>query len=216
MTANQKNTVLALGAGLAAGVLLYHAALRLNGTMLIDEQVLTSQHDLIATLQEENRQLSDDLFGSTAAPPIPRFDDSDLPYDENADAHANVNDSRETAAREKKFLMVTFGANWCVDCRTLYMHLQSDDVSEYTKDRFMFVNVDVGMFDRNRQVAAELGVTLRRGIPVAIFFDDSGQKIGATNEGELEPARYYTSKQILKFVRDVAERSRILAPDAAQ
>jgi len=89
-------------------------------------------------------------------------------------------------------------------------------VAEYTKDRFMFVNVDIGMFDRNRQVAAELGVTLSRGVPVAIFFDDRGEKIGATNNGELEPARYYTSQQILKFVRDIAERSRILAPNSVQ
>lgn len=216
MIADKKNTILALGAGLAAGLLLYHTVLTLNGTALIDEQVLASQGELIATLQEENWQLSEDLFGPSSSLPIPRFDDSDLPYDENADAHAEVAAMREAAARENKFLMVTFGANWCVDCRTLYSHLQSKDVAEYTKDRFMFVNVDIGMFDRNRQVAAELGVTLSRGVPVAIFFDDRGEKIGATNNGELEPARYYTSQQILKFVRDIAERSRILAPNSVQ
>ncbi len=43
-----------------------------------------------------------------------------------------------------------------------------------------------------------------------------GQVIGTTNEGQLEPARRYSSKQILKFMRDITERSRILAPDAVR
>ena len=38
--------------------------------------------------------------------------------------------------------------------------------------------------------------------------------IGTTNEGQLEPARRYTSKQILRFVRDIAERSQITTPDS--
>jgi hypothetical protein len=89
-------------------------------------------------------------------------------------------------------------------------------VESYTSDIFQFANVDVGKFNQNRQVAEDLGVDLGRGIPVAIFFDQQGKVIGTTNEGQLEPARHYTSKQILKFVRDVAERSQISAPDSVQ
>ncbi len=63
--------------------------------------------------------------------------------------------------------------------------------------------------------AIDLGVDLTRGIPVAIFYDPEGRVIGTTNDGQLEPARYYTSKQILKFV-GVAEKSLISAPDSVQ
>jgi len=87
-------------------------------------------------------------------------------------------------------------------------------VENYTRDLFQFVNVDVDKFNQNRHVADELGVSLTKGIPVAVFFDPDGQVIGTTNEGELEPARRYSSKQILKFVRDIVERSQISAPDA--
>ena len=112
--------------------------------------------------------------------------------------------------------MITFGANWCTDCRTLYHNLKTDDVMAYTDSVFHFANVDVGEFDRNKDVAEELGIELARGIPVAIFFDAAGNKIGTTNDGQLETARFYTSKQILKFVRDIAERSSIQAPDAVE
>ena len=107
-------------------------------------------------------------------------------------------------------------ANWCMDCRTLHHNLKTDEVRAYTEDLFHFANVDVGKFNRNREVATELGIDLQRGIPVAIFFDPEGNKIGTTNDGQLEPARYYTSKQILKFVRDIAEKSVIAAPDSVQ
>jgi hypothetical protein len=67
---------------------------------------------------------------------------------------------------------------------------------------------------RRQAVAEELGVDLSRGIPVAIFFGPDGKLIGTTNDGQLEPARRYSSKQILRFMRDIAERSRITVPDS--
>ena len=144
------------------------------------------------------------------------FDGSDLPYDEAADAHAVVANGRQKAMEQGKFLMITFGANWCVDCRTLYRNLRSDDVSQFTDGVFHFVNVDVGKFNNNLDLASDLGVDLARGIPVAVIFDPAGDKVGTTNEGQLESARFYTSKQILKFVRDIAERELIATPDSVE
>ena len=115
--------------------------------------------------------------------------------------------------RDSKFLMVTFGANWCQDCWTLHRHLKNKDLTEYTDDLFYFVNVDVGEVNLNIDIAEELGVSLSRGIPVAIIYDANGNLIGTTNNGEIERARFYSSKQILRFIRNIAERSRILAPD---
>ena len=80
------------------------------------------------------------------------------------------------AASEQKFLMITFGANWCLDCRNLHRRLKSEDVKQYTDDRFLFVNVDVGKFNQNADLANELGVTLSRGIPVAIFLRSRGTR----------------------------------------
>ena len=140
----------------------------------------------------------------------------DQPYDEAADARADVARAREKALSNSQYLMVTFGANWCVDCRTLYKNLKSQEVTAYTQGLFSFANVNVGKFNRNNDLAAELGATLERGIPVAIFYAPDGHLIGTTNEGQLEPARRYSSKQILMFLEDVAEHSRFVAPEAAR
>lgn len=202
-------------AGVIGGLAIYQAVLVLGDLTVVSRQTLEQQHNVVAELEEENRQLTDELF----RPRVPLYellDESELPYDGDDDAAGEVTAAREAASRERKFLMVTFGANWCQDCRSLHRNLHSEEVENYTEDLFHFVNVDVGKFNQNRHVADELGVSLSRGIPVAIFFDPQGQLIGTTNEGQLEPARRYSSKQILKFVRDIAERSRILAPDAVQ
>ncbi len=204
---------LALTGAFIAGIASYHLYLELRGATVVDRTEQEQLQYRLQKLQEENNQLFEELL-SPKPDHDPLADQADLPYDGEADARINVAEARERALIEGKYLMVTFGANWCPDCRNLHRQLKSELVATYTRDQFLFVNVDVGKFNQNTELAKELGVSLRRGIPVAIFFGKDGEMIGTTNEGELEPARRYTSQQILKFIRDVAERSRILAPDA--
>ena len=200
--------------GILAGAAICLVVIRLSGLAVVSQEHLDEQAQLVADLNRENYELTDDLFNYRGPDAV--FDPSDLPYDESTDARAMVVDARQQALQAGKFLMITFGANWCVDCRTLHHNLKADDVLAYTDGVFHFANVDVGKFNRNKEVAEELGVDLARGIPVVIFFDPAGNKIGTTNDGQLEPARFYTSKQILKFVRDIAEKSLIAAPDSVQ
>jgi len=202
-------------AGLIAGLVFFRVSLDLGDFEVISRDHLEQQNRRLAELEQDNHELTEELFQ-----PRPSLygmlDESELPYDGDDDASDEVAAARANAMAEKQFLMVTFGANWCQDCRSLHLNLHKKEVKQYTEGLFQFVNVDVGKFNQNRHVAEELGVSLSRGIPVAVFFDPQGQVIGTTNEGQLEPARRYSSRQILKFVRDIAERSRIQSPDAVQ
>jgi thioredoxin 1 len=213
-TFNKYRARLSFVGGIVVGVVIGMAALRVSGFALVSQQDLDEQFQLIADLQEENHELTDDLFGYQG--PNVVFDTSELPYKDDDDASTTVAAARQQALDDKKFLMVTFGANWCLDCRTLYKHLRSPEVQTFTAENFEFVNVNVGKFNTNVDLATDLGVDLRRGIPVAVFFGPDGQLIGTTNEGQLEPARFYTSRQILKFVRNIVEKSLIAAPDSVQ
>jgi protein disulfide-isomerase len=200
-------------AGLIVGAAAYHGALKIAGIETLSPAQLHEREARLVELERENAELTDELFAPRVEGGIV-FSAADMPYDESADAAALIVEAREQARSENKFLMVTFGANWCLDCRTLHHHLTTEPVLGYTRDLFRFVNVDVGKLNHNRDVAEGLGVSLARGIPVAIVFDRDGNPLGTTNDGQLEPARYYSSKQIMKFVRDIAERQRIVAPDA--
>ena len=199
--------------GAVVGVAIYHAALTMSDQKIVSNAELELQAERIAELEAENQELTDELF-SPQALSLPPLDTTQGPYSGGDDAAGEIIKARADAKDHGRFLMVTFGANWCYDCRNLHRMLETDEVSEYTNERFDFVFVDVGELNKNREAAERLGVDLGRGIPVAVFYSPDGSLIGTTNNGELEPARYYSSKQILKFVRDVAERSRIAAPDA--
>ena len=208
-------TGLAFLAGVLLGLVAYHGALVIGGQTPVRHGLLDEQQAQLDRLREENLELAEELFRPRGVEGVV-FSRDELPYDGEADATTVVSTARIEARAENKFLMVTFGANWCVDCLTLHHHLNNDTVAGYARDLFRFVNVDVGKFNQNRDVAESLGVSLSRGIPVAVFFDRSGELIGTTNEGQLETARYFSSTQILKFVRDIAERNRILAPDSVE
>ena len=142
-------------------------------------------------------------------------DPGHLPYDPSADARRDIAAAKERADLGGKMLMVTFGANWCPDCLTLHKNLEDPATREFAHKTFEFVNIDVGEFDKNAEVAQELGVKVN-GIPLAVFFSSDGRPICDTSRGELEPSRHYTSREILEFLREVATYQRVVSPDQRQ
>ena len=115
------------------------------------------------------------------------------------------------AQTQNKILMVEFGADWCADCVVLDRTLNEGATKNYFQQHFVIASVDVGQFDRNIDVMKSLGVKTGA-IPTAVFFNPDGSRIGATNRNELEPARKYGSKQILGFLKEIAERKQITSP----
>ena len=134
------------------------------------------------------------------------------PYPPPANAASDLHGARERARKSGKLLMVVFGGNWCPDCRALHDRLHESPVREYVQQRFEIVNVNIGDMDANLGIAKELGVSLKKGVPAAAFFAPDGKPVGITNQGELEPARQYDARQILTFLRQVAERHVIQKP----
>ncbi len=133
-------------------------------------------------------------------------------YNSENDARVVFASELALARSANRYLMVVFGADWCPDCRKLYDNLASEEVASYMDNYMNFVTIDVGRKNLNIDFAAELGVTVSNGIPVAVFFDPKGDPIGTTNEGELEPSRYFTSSQILEFVRKIVEYEVVIKP----
>src|SRR5579864_391321 len=134
------------------------------------------------------------------------------PYPPPANAASDLQRARERARRSSKLLMVIFGGNWCADCRALHDRLHESPVREYVEAHFEIVNVNIGEMNVNLGIAKQLGVSLKKGVPVAAFFDPDGKPVGITNQGELEPARQYDVRQVLTFLRRVAEQHKIEKP----
>jgi len=133
------------------------------------------------------------------------------PYPPPANAPADLKQARERAKASGKILMVIFGGNWCADCRVLHTRLAESPVREYVEKRFEVVAINIGEMNANLQIARDLGVDLKQGVPAAGFFGPDGKPVGVTH-GELEPSRKYDASQVLEFVRKVAEEKKIEKP----
>ncbi len=127
------------------------------------------------------------------------------PYDEAADAKAQIKAALSEAAQAKVPVLVVFGANWCGDCRVLDMSFKEGAAAPLMAKRFRVVKVDVGRFDRNLDIAQAYGVPLKSGIPSVAVLSAQGKVVYATKAGELADARKMGDKAIVDFFVKVSD-----------
>jgi thioredoxin 1 len=131
-----------------------------------------------------------------------------LPYDESADAKADVQRALSTAKASGTPVLVIFGANWCPDCRALDKALSTGKNAQLIAREFKVVKIDVGQFDRNLDLAARYGNPVKKGIPAAVVLSPEGEVVYATRLGELADARNMSDTGIYDFFRRVVDSAR--------
>lgn len=119
-------------------------------------------------------------------------------YNEQVDARAELNLALASAQAQKKNVLVVFGANWCGDCLALDQKMSSGSLHGHVAQRFVVLKVNVGRFDRNTDLAAQMGVPLKKGIPAVAVLKRDGEMQSATGGGELANARKMGDEAVLK------------------
>jgi thiol-disulfide isomerase/thioredoxin len=105
------------------------------------------------------------------------------PYDASVDAKAQVNAALKRAKKAGKPLLIDFGANWCADCRVLAGVLELPEMRGWIAQKFELVQVDVGEFDRNLDIATRFSGEKLGAIPAVFVIDAKRNKLlnaGAT------------------------------------
>ena len=126
------------------------------------------------------------------------------PYDETADAKADIRAALVEAERVKVPVLVVFGANWCGDCKVLDMAFKAGMTAPLIEKNFKVVKVNVGRFDRNVDIAEGYGLPLKKGIPAVVVLSDKGSIVYSTQAGELADARSMGDKGIYDFFTKIA------------
>ena len=132
---------------------------------------------------------------------------AERPYDEGADAKAQIAAALHQAAVAKEPVLLIFGANWCEDCRALDHALKTGRNAELM-GRFKVVKVDVGNFDHNLDVVAAYGNPTQKGIPSALILSPDNKVLFMTRAGELADARSMSDDGIYDFFTKAAGASR--------
>jgi thiol-disulfide isomerase/thioredoxin len=126
------------------------------------------------------------------------------PYDEAADAKAQLRSGLAEAGTAHVPLLIVFGANWCKDCRALDAAMKTGRTASLMAGQFRVVKVDVGNFDRNQDLVAAYGQPTKGGIPAAVIVSPDNRVLYATKGGELADARHMSETGIYDFFHQAA------------
>lgn len=123
------------------------------------------------------------------------------PYNESADARADIQQAMIQAKGKQKPLVIIFGANWCSDCQALDKELTTGVDAGKIASKFQLVKVNIGNFDTNIDIASDYGNPISGGIPGATLFSSDGKVVYVTKPGELATVRYNQAEGLYQFFR---------------
>ena len=122
-------------------------------------------------------------------------------YPADADAHAEIKEAEERASREKKRLLLVFGANWCFDCHVLDLAFQRPDLSPILAMNYEVVHVDLGPDEhKNADLVKQYDVPLNKGIPALAVAESDGKLVVSQKNGEFEDARGLAPDALADFL----------------
>ena len=122
-------------------------------------------------------------------------------YPANADAHAEIKEAEEKAARQHKRILLVFGANWCFDCHVLDLAFQRPDLSPILAASYEVVHVDLGPEEeKNADLVREYQIPLNKGIPALAVAESDGKLVVSQKNGEFEDARGLTPEALMEFL----------------
>ena len=124
-------------------------------------------------------------------------------YPANADAHAEIAEAEEKAAREHKRLLLVFGANWCFDCHVLDLAFQRPELVSILAANYEVVHIDLGPEEeKNPDLVRAYEIPLNKGVPALAIAESDGRLVVSQKNGEFEDARGLTPEALAEFLNN--------------
>jgi len=121
-------------------------------------------------------------------------------YTPGIDAHTEVQEAVALASKERKRVLVVFGANWCYDCHVLDSAFHRSDIEPVLRKNYEVIHVDVGEGDKNQDLMQQYQVPMKKGIPAIAVLDSDGKLLYSQQGGEFEKARALSPEDVLAFL----------------
>jgi hypothetical protein len=130
-------------------------------------------------------------------------------YPANVDAHAEIKEAEEKAAKEHKRLLLVVGANWCFDCHVLDLAFHSAKLEPIVTANYEVVHLDIGPDgQKNADVLKEFDVSTEKGVPAVVVAESDGKVVFSQKSGEFEDARGLTPDVLEAFLNKWKPQSR--------
>ncbi|MGV3765960.1 MAG: thioredoxin family protein [Chitinophagaceae bacterium] len=124
-------------------------------------------------------------------------------YHPEADAEKDVQEAIAKAAKEKKFVLLQMGGNWCGWCIHFNKFVKEDpQLDSMVKANFVVYHLNYSPENKNEKQFAKYGYPQRFGFPVFVVLDAKGNRIHTQNSVYLEEGDGYNKKRVMGFFRD--------------
>jgi len=114
---------------------------------------------------------------------------------------ARIAAARTEASASGRQVLLEFLADWCTDCREVVRLSGEQPARGVLEERYVVVYVEVGRFDRHRELISEHGV--ERIVTLVVLDPESGRRVAKTT---LEPItggqRGLTSARLASWLRN--------------
>lgn len=121
-------------------------------------------------------------------------------YPAPAKAKGEISRALAAAARQHKRIILDFGGNWCGDCVALDKYFHEEPNASLLKRNFILVDVNIGRFDQNKDIAQTYGVPLEKGVPALAVLDSQGNVLYSQKQGEFEAMRTMSPSSVTEFL----------------
>ncbi len=126
------------------------------------------------------------------------------PYDEAADAHAQVDAALAEARRTGHTVLLDFGGNWCPDCRMLAGVFQEPPVQAWLAQHFVVLTIDIGRRNKNLDIPARWGVKIE-GVPTVLMISPDGKLLNRDDPYGLADARSMSTQAVVDLLAKMAK-----------
>lgn len=150
---------------------------------------------------------------SLSAPPAASAQmGSAIIFSETADAKAEIRQAIATAALEHKNIILDFGANWCADCHLLNIYFHDPSNASILQANYVVVDVNVGQYDKNLDVAQKYGIPLSKGVPALVVLDSQGRVLYAQRNAEFEKMSKLDTTAVYDFLQKWKPKTHNVSP----
>ena len=121
-------------------------------------------------------------------------------YPDPSMAHAELQHALTVARREHKRVILDFGGNWCPDCKVLDYYFHEAPNAGLLARNFVLVDVNIGRYDKNLDMAETYGVPLHKGVPALAVLSAHGRLLYSQKNGEFENMRQMSPDSVTSFL----------------
>lgn len=122
------------------------------------------------------------------------------PYPPPGQARADLAHALKIAAATHKRVILDFGGNWCPDCQVLNIYFHNSQNLPILTKNFLLVDVNIGEYDANLDLAKRYDVPLKKGVPALAVLSDEGKLLYTQKQGEFEAMSHMDPSSVTRFL----------------